>query len=235
MNKFNKKFLSTSFVLVFFNNYTTTRILNASSSDQNNNHLNHQVNPSSSDQNNNHLYHQVDPSSSDQNKNHLLKKIDALERNFDKIDGDIEELTEEIRKSEEGLAEDGDDKTELVKYIDRREAKKDDIVGNTTKLRDKAAFDDNNILEDKSLTVAMIRKTSRKDIRTLEKINEEIMDPDYEMATINLLERLQEQKIMSKELQSELTELKSKQEDEDNKKKSFPQDSSDVHQTDFNS
>ena len=98
-------------------------------------------------------------------------------------------------------------------------------------------FKDADIVQGKALALDTIKETTKQDIRTLEcilrrysKDNVEVFY-DKELSEVEiggLRQKLKEQQTKTKELICELNE-------KTQEKKNFPQDSSDVHQTDFNS
>jgi len=174
----------------------------------------------------------------------LFKEVDELEDKWRTLDSEVEELTEKIREEDEVLETD-EGETEVSKYIAVREARKDRFIGECEEERDRALFDRQNSREDKSLLLDLISKSTKKDIKTLESIGKELPsdDPTYDELT-DILGRLKSQYTNTRELrsryhQNDLPPIlasdtdtnKSTSQDSSN---SLPQDSSYVHQTDFN-
>lgn len=195
----------------------------------------------------------------------LIDKIDSLEEKFNDIDRDLEELVEEITEDDEEnyvppASDSGDDSgsegglreesevTELTKYMSDRKDEKDDLVGENMEQMDRALFDENNRRKEKSLLLDMISESTAGDIETLKSIQSQLDpdDPSYEKAS-EILERLEAQgeevaDLQEKWHENDLPPIRESQSQSTSdasastqENKSFPQDSSDVHQTDFNS
>ncbi len=88
------------------------------------------------------------PQENDQEK--LLKELEQLEEEWRSIDGEIEELAENIRANQEYYETDGD-KTEVSKYVAARKARKDHLIGQFEEERNPALFHRKNPREENSL------------------------------------------------------------------------------------
>ena len=170
----------------------------------------------------------------DSNRYDLYKDIKELQDQFEELDGDIENFTEDVKKLESEVS-DSSEVTELTNYINRRASKKDDLVGSVDQEVDEAVHAKNDVKE-KSLTLGLIYKSAKNDLKSLEKIHSELGDEDAKEIAENLISRLESQQTKSEQLLEKLdNKLAPILPENDNSYKRFPQDSSQVQQTEFNS
>lgn len=96
-------------------------------------------------------------------QDYLIDEINKLEQEFNKIDGDIEELNKEIMEDEADVNSDGEE-TELSKWVKEREVEKDSMVGDNMEKKDEALFVNKNERKDHCLTLELIKESASKDI-----------------------------------------------------------------------
>lgn len=164
------------------------------------------------------------PKKNDQDN--LIEEIQMVDQEFNEVDGEIEELNKEVIDSEEAEFY-GEDETELSQFIKEREQLKDEVVGQTYEDKDEALFEEKNERKDNSLTLEMIQQCTERDIDTLSVIMDNLPqgDPNQERAS-EILEKLET-------LDSKVSDLRKRWHEND--LAPIPQDSSDIHQTEFNS
>lgn len=177
----------------------------------------------------------------------LFEQFEDLEEEFNETDGDIEQLAEVVREGERSV-QDGDEETELSKFMKRREEKKDDLVGRYGEYKDNALFNNEDKREDVSLTLELIKKSARKDIETLKTASTELDESDEVQDEISrIIPKLEAQKEKASKLLVKLHEndlnfiRPSNSENPESSVSNqapqthqhMPQDSSDVHRTDF--
>ena len=80
----------------------------------------------------------------------MLKELEQLEEEWRSIDGEIEELAENIRANDEYYETDGE-KTKVSKYVAARKARKDHLRGQFGEERNPALFHRKNPREENSL------------------------------------------------------------------------------------
>nr|AYO45641.1 hypothetical protein [Zymoseptoria tritici] len=175
----------------------------------------------------------------------LIDEINKLEQEFNEIDADIEELNKEIVEGEVDVNSDGEE-TELSKWVKEREEEKDSMVGDNMENKDEALFVNNNERKNHSLTLELIKESASKDIETLNEVMDQCPqdNPAFDRALelVEKVEYLQEKasELHEKWHENDLPPMSNLPENSvpplvDSPKSHFPQDSSDVEQTEFNS
>lgn len=150
------------------------------------------------------------------------------------MEHDIDELYEAIREEDRFLRdeeEEGEEPSELSKDLTDHAEDKDRLIGGYNQERDEALFDRENVREDKTLLLDQIKQTLERDINKMDELLEEIpreseqWDKVYDIKE-ELLQRQAEASSLSEQWHcNDLPPINDK----------FPQDSSDIHQTDFDS
>ena len=167
------------------------------------------------------------PNSNDQEDLH--NRVDQLNQEWTKIDDKVESLTEAIRTEEQDY-EVGEGETEVSKYLAKREEKKDRLVGQYDAELDQAYVVEDNTHRAKSILLNMIAESTKNDIKTFEKVLGQFDGAeDSHEEVVKVLDRLRDHQAKTTDLKTEFEEFTSAQNTSDY------QDSSDVHQTDFNS
>jgi len=181
------------------------------------------------------------PNSNDQDK--LYKEIQELELQSEGTDTQIEEVAKKIRQEEEEF-ETQEGETELSKLLARKEEEKNRFIGDYGVLRNRALFDENNQRKDHSLALDQILTTTRQDIKTLENAAREVNgtnDSYHELTEV--IDTLKKQESKTSELinryhENDLPPISDNGSNvtapSENSTNYFPQDSSDVYPTDYN-
>jgi len=174
------------------------------------------------------------PKNNDQDN--LIKEINKLEEKFNELDRDIEELNKEVVEEESYLNSD-EEETQLSKLVKARELKKDEMVGDKMEERDQALFTEGNERKEASLALEQILAVSRKDAKTLAAIlDQSSVAQDYQEKALDLAEKVDNLKNEAKQLSKRFHENDlppiSDPNAQDNSTR-FPQDSSEVEQTEF--
>lgn len=175
----------------------------------------------------------------DNDQDRLIEEIQEVERDFNDLDGEIEDFKEELRISEENLMDDSDsdsEETELSREVQTSTEEKDEVVGDNMVSRDEALFGHNNIRDDKSLLLDLVIRQSGKDVDDLNNILEQVSDEDkaYEIAS-GLLQKAESLKEKAERLDHRWHENDLPSLSEPAGGESFPQDSSDIVRSDFDS
>ena len=169
--------------------------------------------------------------------------MDKLEQKWHKVDRELDEAAENIQE-EDAEFEQGEGTTELSRLLAQRVAERDRSIGTCDEERDRALFDRNNPREDKSLLLDSIVENTRKDIQTLEAALEEGAEYAYEEvpAILDELKKIETKatQLRTKFHEADLPPIRSRDDVNEtspsqNSSNHFTQDSSDVHQTDYNS
>lgn len=121
----------------------------------------------------------------------------------------------------------GEEETELSRLVKEREQLKDDTVARAYEEKYKALFEEENVRKDNSLTLKLIEECNTRDKDTMSVIKDNLPDgdPNVEKAS-EILDKLEA-------LDTKVSDLKDKWHSND--LPPISQDSSDIHQTDFNS
>lgn len=167
----------------------------------------------------------LSPVKNDQEK--LFDEVNELEKEYNSIDKDIEGLTSKIKENSQDV--------EVSKCIDEWEVVKDKLVEKFEEDQDEALTCDGDERKARALLVDLVKESSDNDLTSLAALRDELTDShENSDEVIALMSRLQDQKFKSDQLAEKFEEntlppIQSSQES------SFPQDSSDVQQTEFNS
>jgi len=167
----------------------------------------------------------LSPVKNDQEK--LFDEVNELEKEYNSIDKDIEGLTSKIKENSQDV--------EVRKCIDEWEVVKDKLVEKFEEDQDEALTCDGDERKARALLVDLVKESSDNDLTSLAALRDELTDShENSDEVIALMSRLQDQKFNSDQLAEKFEEntlppIQSSQES------SFPQDSSDVQQTEFNS
>lgn len=107
----------------------------------------------------------------------LYDEIKELEKRWDGLDGQIEELFEDIKQEEKDFETQDSDgefqETEVSRYVTERSEQKDLIVREHERRRSDALFDRRNVRENRSILLDYINTTTRDNIETLEAVEKQ--------------------------------------------------------------
>ncbi len=189
------------------------------------------------------------PISGEQDK--LYDDIDKVQADWEELGSDMERFTQEtIREEVLGTSEN----TEVLSYIDRRETEKDNLVSASMLQIQNAQTE----RESRSLAVGLIDQSTRNDLDTLREVKNQLEASENVEELDAFITKLEKQIVDSTHLAERLevtlapylgpegpsevhASIESSGEgsspeaspEASSPKEYFPQDSSDVHQTDF--
>lgn len=167
----------------------------------------------------------------DNDQDKLFEKVDKLEEEWNEIDSEIEEVSDMVHDDEE-VPGDDEETTELSKALRDREERKNALIASYAEPRDKALFDEENVRKEKSLLLEQLEKSIDQDLETIRILESEIpaIDPLSEIIS-DIGDKLEEQKAKASDLSAEFHE--NDLPPLSGQDTGFKQDSSDVHQTEF--
>ena len=170
------------------------------------------------------------PHTNDQEE--IYKEISELEQEWNENNSDIEKLTRKIQTEEEEF-ETAEGETEISKCAGEMAESKDSLVEDYDAERNRALLERENLRESKSVFLGLVAASSDLDIQSLKGIKEQLSGHETVYGEIvEMIDKLKDQK-------TKVTELAERYHENDlafmpSTPENFPQDSSDVHQTDFN-
>lgn len=124
----------------------------------------------------------VKPTPNDQDT--IYEEVNQVKQEWRNLNQDMKEVTKDIKEDEVDY-QSGEEETELSKYVTKREAKKDRLIEEGEAKRETAFYDRGNAREDKAILLQYMNKATKKDIKTLEKVESDLsgLEPGYDRYT----------------------------------------------------